>query len=133
MTAAQPGARRGPGIPVLTADGPGRQASAPLGDRQHGAGNFPAVASLAEAAVKALEFRHRMRKAHRRPSGRDWIRSGAAVAVKSCAKRYGTDRCTAYEDLAAIGFPLAETDRCRAVRPGKREDSPVEWYFNGAG
>jgi hypothetical protein len=78
-----------------------------------------------------------MRKAQRRESARAWIESGATVTLKSYAKRYGTDRYTAYEDLTAIGFPLSETDKRWAVRPApvsrpkKRASPPLDWYFDG--
>jgi hypothetical protein len=81
-----------------------------------------------------------MCKAQRRESARAWIKSGATVTVKSYAKRYGTDRYTAYEDLMAIGFPLAEPDKRWAVRPApvprpKKQASPPcppwDWYFDG--
>ena len=72
--------------------------------------------------------RHRMRKAQRRESARAWIDSGATVTVKSYAKRYGTDRYTACEDLKAVGFPLAEPDERWAVRPAPvpaRKNRPI--------
>jgi hypothetical protein len=40
--------------------------------------------------------RHRMRRQARRESSRAWIASGAAVTVKTHARRYGVDRYTAY-------------------------------------
>ena len=51
--------------------------------------------------------RHRMRQRPRRDSARAWIASGATVTVKAYAKRYGVDRYTAFDDLAALGFPSA--------------------------
>ena len=81
--------------------------------------------------------RHRMRKAQRRESARAWIESGATVTMKSYVKRYGTDRCTAYEDLKAIGFPLTEADKRWAVRPvpvprpKQPADPPWDWRFDG--
>jgi hypothetical protein len=45
-----------------------------------------------------------MRKQQRRDSAREWIRSGAAITVKSYAKRYGVDRYTAYDDRNWIGL-----------------------------
>ena len=60
---------------------------------------------------------HRMRKQARRESARAWVRSGARVTVKTYAKRYGVDRYTAYEDLAAIGFPLPADAVRWAQRP----------------
>jgi hypothetical protein len=50
-----------------------------------------------------------MRKPARLDSARDWVRSGAQLTVGTYAKRYGVDRYTAYEELAAIGFPLPAT------------------------
>jgi hypothetical protein len=50
-----------------------------------------------------------MRRQARRESCRAWIASGAAVTVKTYARRYGIDRYTACEDLAAIGFPLPDS------------------------
>src|SRR4030095_2942643 len=58
-----------------------------------------------------------MRQRQRRDSAREWIRSGAAVTVKSYAKRYGVDRYTAYDDLTALGFALPESARQWAQRP----------------
>ena len=55
--------------------------------------------------------RHRMRRQARRESSRAWIASGAAVTIKTYARRYGVDRYTAYEDLTAIGFPLPDSAR----------------------
>lgn len=82
-----------------------------------------------------------MRKAARRESARSWIASGAAVTVKSCARRYGTDKYTAYDDLTALGFPLPEKDRQWAVRPdpvprSRKTREPdslpgIDWFFNG--
>jgi hypothetical protein len=53
----------------------------------------------------------------RRESARAWIASGAAVAIKTYARRYGVDRYTACEDLTAIGFPLPDSARRWAHRP----------------
>ena len=39
--------------------------------------------------------RHRMRRQARRESSRAWIASGAAVTIKTYARRYGVDRYTA--------------------------------------
>ena len=50
-----------------------------------------------------------MRRQARRESSRAWIASGAAVTIKTYARRYGVDRYTAYEDLTAIGFPLPDS------------------------
>ncbi len=50
-----------------------------------------------------------MRRQARRESSRAWIASGAIVSIKTYARRYGVDRYTAYEDLAAIGFPLPDS------------------------
>jgi hypothetical protein len=61
--------------------------------------------------------RHRMRKQARRESSRAWITSGATVTTKAYARRYGVDRYTACEDLAAIGFPLLDSAQRRANRP----------------
>jgi hypothetical protein len=58
-----------------------------------------------------------MRQRQRRDSAREWIRSGAAVTVKSYAKRYGVDRYTAYDDLTALGFALPDSARRWAWRP----------------
>jgi len=58
-----------------------------------------------------------MRQASRRESARAWIRSGAAVSIKAYARRYGVDRYTAYDDLVACGFPVAQRDSQWAVRP----------------
>ena len=55
-----------------------------------------------------------MRRQARRESSRAWIASGATVTIKTYARRYGVDRYTAYEDLAAIGF------RCRTPPSGGR-------------
>ena len=61
--------------------------------------------------------RHRMRQHARRESARAWVACGAAVSVKAYARRYGTDRYTAYEDLAAIGFAFPPGATRRAQRP----------------
>ena len=58
-----------------------------------------------------------MRKRRRRESARDWIASGAAVTIKSYARRYGVDRYTAYEDLTVLGFPLPAAAQQWAQRP----------------
>jgi hypothetical protein len=60
---------------------------------------------------------HRMRRQARRESARAWIASGAAVTIKTYARRYGVDRYTAYEDLSAIGFPLPDAAQRWAHRP----------------
>jgi len=61
--------------------------------------------------------RHRMRGQARRESARAWIASGATVTVKAYARRYGVDRYTACEDLAAVGFPLPGSAQRWARRP----------------
>jgi hypothetical protein len=61
--------------------------------------------------------RHRLRKQARRDSARAWIRSGAKVTVGTYARRYGVDRYTAYEDLAALGFSLPASAAKWAQRP----------------
>ncbi len=53
----------------------------------------------------------------RRESSRAWIASGAAITIKTYARRYGVDRYTAYEDLTAIGFPLPDSALRWAHRP----------------
>jgi hypothetical protein len=58
-----------------------------------------------------------MRRQARRESSRAWIASGAAVTIKTYARRYGVDRYTAYEDLTAIGFPLPDSARRWGHRP----------------
>lgn len=58
-----------------------------------------------------------MRGQARRESARAWIASGAIVTIKTCARRYGVDRYTAYEDLTAIGFPLPDSAQRWAHRP----------------
>jgi hypothetical protein len=58
-----------------------------------------------------------MRQRQRRDSARDWIRSGAKITVGSYAKRYGVDRYTAFEDLAALGYGLPESAHRWAQRP----------------
>ena len=58
-----------------------------------------------------------MRKQARRDSAREWVRSGARVTVKAFANLYGVDRYTAYEDLTAIGAPLAASAERWAQRP----------------
>ena len=45
----------------------------------------------------------------RRDSARQWVRSGAPITAKSCAKRYGVDRYTAYDDLRGRGYAGAVT------------------------
>jgi len=78
-----------------------------------------------------------MRKAQRRESARAWIDSGVTVTITSYAKRYGTDRYTAYADLKAIDFPLTQADQRWAVRPAavpgpkKGACPPGDWYFDG--
>jgi hypothetical protein len=57
-----------------------------------------------------------MRQRQRRDSAQEWINSGAAVTVKSYAKRYGVDRHTAYDDLTALGFALPESAQQWAQR-----------------
>ena len=68
--------------------------------------------------------RHRMHQHTRRASARAWIASGAAVSVKAFARRYGVDRYTAYEDLAAIGFTCPAGDTHWAVRPALTPKRP---------
>ena len=58
-----------------------------------------------------------MRRQARRESSRAWIASGATVTIKAYARRYGVDRYTAYEDLAAIGFLLPDSAKRWARRP----------------
>jgi hypothetical protein len=53
----------------------------------------------------------------RRESSRAWIASGAAITIKTYARRYGVDRYTAYENLTAIGFPLPDSALRWAHRP----------------
>jgi len=55
-----------------------------------------------------------MRGSARLEPSRAWITSGAAVTIKTWARRYGVDRCTACQDLTAIGF------RCRTLPGGGR-------------
>jgi hypothetical protein len=43
--------------------------------------------------------------------------SGASVTIKTYARRYGVDRYTAYEDLAAIGFSLPDSAQRWGQRP----------------
>jgi hypothetical protein len=69
--------------------------------------------------------RHRMRRQARRESSRAWIASGATITVKTYARRYGVDRYTAYEDLAAIGFPLPDSARRWAHRPPPQPRPPA--------
>lgn len=72
--------------------------------------------------------------------------SGATITIRSYAKRYGTDRYTAYADLKAIGVPLTEADKRWAVRPasitGRKKPAPItgteqdtrppwDWCFDG--
>ena len=61
--------------------------------------------------------RRRMRRPARRESARPWIASGATVTIKTYARRYGVDRYTAYQDLAAIGFSLPAPAQRWAHRP----------------
>jgi hypothetical protein len=56
----------------------------------------------------------------RRDSARAWIASGATVTVKAYARRYGVDRYTAFDDLAALGFPLPASTQQWAQRPPSR-------------
>jgi hypothetical protein len=67
-----------------------------------------------------------MRQRQRRDSAREWIRSGAAVAVKSYAKRYGVDKYTAYDDLTALGFALLDSAQQWARRPAATPRRTVE-------
>jgi len=53
----------------------------------------------------------------RRDSARAWIASGAAVSIKTYARRYGVDRYTAYEDLTVVGFSLPGSAQPWAHRP----------------
>jgi len=53
-----------------------------------------------------------------------WIASGAAVTIKAHARRYGVDLYTAYEDLAAIGFPLPDSAQRWAHRPPPQPRPP---------
>jgi hypothetical protein len=68
--------------------------------------------------------RHRMRRQARRESARAWIASGAPVTIEAHARRYGVDRYTAYEDLAAIGFPLPDSAQRWAHRPPPQPRPP---------
>jgi hypothetical protein len=79
-----------------------------------------------------------MRKAARRDSARVWIASGAVVSLKAYAKRYGVDKYTAYEDLAAIGFSHGPREAHWAQRPPsapRRRREPIapdiEWIQYG--
>jgi hypothetical protein len=58
-----------------------------------------------------------MRKQQRRDSARAWVNSGATVTLNAYAKRYGVDRYTAHDDLAALGFTLPATAQHWATRP----------------
>lgn len=58
-----------------------------------------------------------MRKQQRRDSAREWICSGATITVTGYAKRYGVDRYTAYDDLAALGVTLPAPAGQWAQRP----------------
>jgi len=58
-----------------------------------------------------------MRRQARRESARAWIASGAAVTLKTYARRYGVDQYTAYQDLTAIGLPPPDSAQRRAHRP----------------
>ena len=58
-----------------------------------------------------------MRRQARRESSRAWIASGAAVTIRTYARRYGVDRYTAHEDLTAIGFLLPDSAQRCAHRP----------------
>ena len=58
-----------------------------------------------------------MRRQARRESARAWIASGATITIGTYARRYRADRYTAYQDLAAIGFPLPDSARRWAHRP----------------
>lgn len=69
----------------------------------------------------------------RRDSARAWVRSGAKVAVRSYAKRFGVDRYTAYDDLTALGVTLPASARRWAQRPSSNPrhvassgDGPVD-------
>jgi hypothetical protein len=62
------------------------------------------------------------------------------VTLKAYAKRYGVDKYTAYEDLAALGFPLGQREAHWAQRPPptprRREPEPnigsdIEWIRYG--
>ena len=65
-----------------------------------------------------------MRRQACRESSRAWTASGATVTIKTYARRYGVDRYTAYQDLAAIGFPLPDSARRRAHRPPPQPRPP---------
>lgn len=68
-----------------------------------------------------------MTRRSRRDSARQWVASGAAVDVQAHARRYGVDRCTAHDDLLAIGFPVSDADGRWAVRPAPApKRSPIE-------
>jgi hypothetical protein len=67
-----------------------------------------------------------MRQRQRRDSAQEWIRSGAAVTVKSYAKRYGVDRYTAHDDLTALGFALPDSAQQWAQRPPATPRRTVE-------
>lgn len=58
-----------------------------------------------------------MRKRQRRDSARERISTGAAITVKSYAKRYGVDRYTAYEDLVALEVALPASAQRWSQRP----------------
>ena len=58
-----------------------------------------------------------MRRRQRRDSAREWIRSGAAISVKTYVRRYGVDRYTAHDDLTALGFALPASAHQWAQRP----------------
>ena len=58
-----------------------------------------------------------MRRQQRRDSAREWVRSGAAITVKSYAKRYGVDGYTAYDDLTTLGVTLPASAQRWVQRP----------------
>ncbi|GAA0913427.1 hypothetical protein [Virgisporangium aurantiacum] len=78
--------------------------------------------------------RHRIRQRQRLDSARDWIRSGAKITAGSYARRYGVDRYTAFDDLAALGYRIPEPARRWAQRPpatprrraGRRDTEPLD-------
>ena len=73
-----------------------------------------------------------MRRQARRESSRAWIASGAAVTIKTYARRYGAGRYTAYEDLTAIGFPPRPPPRPRPRRCTTPRALPDdEWIMTG--
>jgi hypothetical protein len=74
------------------------------------------IADASPSLPRGPVRRHRTRQRQRRESARE-LMLPETVTVTSSARRYGVDRCTAYDDLTVLGVALPDSARQRARRP----------------